>query len=93
MIGGFVIGVASAEVSQNDLRFMIALGLSNILLGIVGFTIAGCLAPPGNRWRHLSLVAVGVWLSGLINVAFFGVTIPRWISERQKFGSWNALTP
>ena len=57
---------------------MAAVAVSNLLLGTVGFTIAGSLAPPG-RWRHLGVVAVGAWLTGLINVAFFGVSILQWI--------------
>jgi hypothetical protein len=57
---------------------MLALMVSNVLLGTVAFTIAGCLAPP-RRWRHLCFVALVAWLTSLINVACFGVSIAQWI--------------
>jgi hypothetical protein len=78
-MGGFVAGVATGGPQQDAQRFLLAVTLSNLLLGTVGFTIAGCLAPPG-RWRHLAFVALGAWLTSLVNVLFFGVTIPQWIS-------------
>lgn len=77
-IGGFVAGVATGGPERDAPRFMLALMVSGLLLGTVAFTIAGCLAPPA-RWRHLGFVALGAWLTGLINVAFFGVSIPQWI--------------
>jgi len=79
-MGGFVAGVATGGPQRDAQRFMLAIAASNLLLGTVGFTIAGCLAPHG-RWRHLCVVAVGVWIAGLINVAFFGVTILQWIGS------------
>jgi hypothetical protein len=79
-LGGFVIGIATGGPSQDSQRFMLAIAASNLLLGIVGFTIAGCLAPPA-RWEHLGVVAFGVWLAGLINVAFFGVTLTQWMGS------------
>ena len=78
-IGGFVAGVATGGPQVDGQRFMIAVAISNTLLGTVAFTIAGCLAPP-NRWRHLGFVALGAWLTSLINVAFFNVTIAQWFS-------------
>jgi hypothetical protein len=77
-LGGIVAGVATAGPQRDAHRFMLALMTSNFLLGAVAFTIAGCLAPPG-RWRHLGLVALGSWLTSLINVLFFGVTMAQWI--------------
>jgi hypothetical protein len=74
-IGGFVIGLAGAFGTQRGMLAMIA---SNFLLGTIGFVVSGCLSR-GNRWRHLSFVALGVWLFGLVNVAFFGFTIIQWI--------------
>ena len=77
-MGGFVAGVATGGPQRDAQRFMAAVMVSNLLLGTVAFTIAGCLAPPG-RWRHLAFVALGSWLTSLINVVFFGVTIAQWI--------------
>ena len=57
---------------------MLALMASNFLLGTVAFTISGCLAPPG-RWRHLGFVALGAWLTSLVNVVFFGVSVLQWM--------------
>ncbi len=78
--GGFIIGVAVGNPSEND-RARTAIAISNIIFLIVGFTMAGCLVPAGVRWRHLGLVAVGAWLCGLINVVLYGTTIPLWISS------------
>ena len=76
-VGGFLAGIA-ARGSQLDAReFKLALLFSNLLFGTIAFTIIGCLAPPG-RWRHLGIVALGTWITNLINVLFFGVTIPQW---------------
>jgi len=77
-MGGFVAGLATGGPPRDAQRFMLAVMVSNFLLGTVAFTIAGCLAPPG-RWRHLSFVALGAWVTSLINVVFFGVSIPQWI--------------
>jgi len=77
-MGGFVVGIASSGLGQDPQRFVLALAASNLLLGTVAFTIVGCLAPP-ERWRHLGFVAIGSWLTGIINVFFLGVTITQWI--------------
>jgi hypothetical protein len=77
-LGGFVAGVATGGPQGDAQRFMLAVMVSNILLGTVAFTIAGCLAPPA-RWRHLALVALGSWLTSVVNVLFFGVSIAQWI--------------
>jgi hypothetical protein len=77
-MGGFIAGVATGGPQGDAQQFMLAIIASNVLLGTVAFTIAGCLAPSG-RWRHLLFVAVGAWFTSLINVVFFGVTIPQWM--------------
>jgi hypothetical protein len=77
-IGGFVAGVATGGAQRDVHRFMLAIMFSNVLLGTVAFTIAGCLAPPG-RWRHLGFVALGAWLTSLVNVAF-GFTFAQWLA-------------
>ena len=77
-MGGFVAGVATGGPERDVQLYLLAIMASNLLFGTIAFTIAGCLAPPG-RWRHLSFVALGVWLTSLVNVVFFAVTIPQWI--------------
>ena len=77
-MGGFVAGIATGGPQRDAQRFMLTLMVSNLLLGTVAFTIAGCLAPR-DRWSHLGFVALGAWLTSLLNVVFFGVTIPQWI--------------
>lgn len=57
---------------------IMAIAVSNFLLGTVGFIISGCLAT-GNRWRHLAYVALGAWLASIINVLFFGFPIQQWM--------------
>ena len=76
-IGGFVAGIATGGPQRDAQRFMLAVAASNLLLGTVAFTIAGCLAPPG-RWCHLAIVAAGAWLTSLLNVMFFGVGVAQW---------------
>ena len=77
-VGGFVVGfIFATQGAYGTSSYAVALGLSNLLLSTVGFVISGCLAPP-ERWRHLLLVAVGVWLLSLINVAFMGVPLIQW---------------
>jgi len=76
-IGGFVIGVSGGS-HGDPRRHQVALVISNFLLGTVGFMIAGCLAPRP-RWNHLAYVALGAWLTSLINVIFFHVTVPQWM--------------
>jgi hypothetical protein len=75
-IGGFIVGFSGG--AKNPQMFAIAVAVSNFLMGIIGFIISGCLARH-DRWRHLTYVAVGVWLAGLINVVFFGFSFGLWI--------------
>ena len=76
-IGGFVIGLSGGLRSSTG---MIAIAVSNLLLGTVGFIISACLAH-GNRWRHLWIVALGVWIFGIVNIMFFGFSIGQWIAS------------
>jgi hypothetical protein len=71
---GFAFGVMGAAQSP---KALIAIGFSNLLFGIVGFTIVGALAKT-NRFRHLLVVTVGTWLTSLSNVAIFGVGLRQW---------------
>lgn len=77
-VGGVATGITARVLELTPLQGMLILAASNFLLGTVAFTIVGCIAPP-DRWRHLGLVALGAWFTSLINVLFFGVSIPQWI--------------
>ena len=77
-IGGFVVGFATGGREQDPQGYILGILAANFLLGTVAFTIVGCLAP-ADRWRHLGFVAIGAWLTSIINVLFFGVTVPQWI--------------
>lgn len=80
-IGGFFIGLFAGITGRaHDPNMMIlTIAGSNVLLGIVGFTISGSLAR-GNRWPHLAVVALGVWVLSLVNVAFMGTAIVQWLA-------------
>ncbi len=53
----------------------LVIGLSNIFWGTVGFTISGCLAKV-QRFKHLFMVALGLWLLSFVNVVM-GLTQPQ----------------
>lgn len=73
LVGGVVAGIAS---QPGTARFAMAVAVSNILLSTIGFVIVGCLVG-GRRWKHLAVVTVVLWLTGLINT-LFGVTLAQW---------------
>jgi hypothetical protein len=56
----------------------LVIGLSNIFWGTVGFTISGCLAGV-QRFKHLFIVAVGLWLVSFVNVAAGLTPLPVWV--------------
>lgn len=67
--------IAAAAVPS---KATLAIAVSNLFFGTIGFIISGCLAR-GNRWRHLAGVAFGVWLAVLINVFLSGFTLGSWL--------------
>ncbi|HXG50691.1 MAG TPA: hypothetical protein VNN77_04685 [candidate division Zixibacteria bacterium] len=77
-MGGFAVGVITGGPSADPQGFARAVAVSNFFLGVVAFAIIGCLAPQ-DRWRHLRFVAAGAWVTSLINVVFFGVTVAQWL--------------
>src|SRR2546425_9921420 len=76
-LGGFVAGLTG--VKHDPHRLTMVLALSNLFFGTLGFTISGYLAPRP-RWNHLAYVALGTWLTSLINVVFFHVKLRQWLS-------------
>jgi hypothetical protein len=71
-LGGFVIGITS----PNELNIS-AIAISNIVLSVVGFFIAGCLTK-SLRFQHLSVVALCVWLVSAHNI-LLGVSFLQWV--------------
>jgi hypothetical protein len=55
----------------------LVIGLSNFFWGTVGFTISGCLAKT-ERFKHLFMVAVGLWLVSFVNVAMGLTPVQFW---------------
>ncbi len=55
----------------------LVIGLSNIFWGTVGFAISGCLAKV-QRFKHLFIVAIGLWLVSFVNVAMGLTPLPVW---------------
>jgi len=55
----------------------VMIGLSNIFWGTVGFAISGCLAKM-QRFKHLFMVAVGLWLVSFVNVAMGLTPVQFW---------------
>lgn len=73
-VGGFLVGATVGITSG---------GLTAILVGgtivvIVGLTIVGCMTPT-NRWTNIMLVAAGLWVGDLIDVALGASSFSRWI--------------
>jgi FtsH-binding integral membrane protein len=76
LIGGVIVGVA-LDSEQNK---TVALAVSTILFGIIGFCISGALIKV-NRFNHLLKVAIGFWILGIVNVLFGKSTIIQWASS------------
>lgn len=70
---------AAAQIIQATGEEVTALviGLSNIFWGTVGFTISGCLVKV-QRFKHLFVVAIGLWLVSLVNVAMGLTQVQVW---------------
>ena len=77
-LGGLTIGFAFGLVGAvSSPKLPVALAFSNILFGIVGFTIVGVLTKT-KRFRHLLVVTATAWLTSLLNVGLFGATLTQW---------------
>ena len=74
-VGGFLIGFFSAQAGISASVALV--GMSNIATSVIGFAISGALTR-ADRLRHLLVVALGVWLLSLVNLAI-GVSVVQWI--------------
>jgi hypothetical protein len=59
-------------------RILDSLGLLVALTTTVGFAISAAIART-HRWRHVFVVAVGVWLTGIVNVVFMPHILLSWL--------------
>ena len=55
-----------------------ALGVSSALIMVFGFALSGALSRE-RRWRHASVVAVGLWLTGVVNVVLMPKLLALWL--------------
>jgi hypothetical protein len=78
VVCGAVARFVTVMVGQSTSTYAILVGLSNTLCIIIGLTVIGRLAS-GRAWTHIAIGAVILWLTGLINVAFFGMSVAGWI--------------
>lgn len=69
VFGGCIAGVVAPNLDDPDVFGPLLLAALNLLMTTLGFFISGLRAPRGNRWPHLLWVALGTWLTGLVNVA------------------------
>ena len=58
VIGGFIVGSTGIVTKQ-------LMAVSSLLLGTLGFCLCGCLTIE-NRWKHLFIVGLGVWLTNCL---------------------------
>src|SRR3989344_9283612 len=56
----------------------VGLALSNLLFGSAGFAYSSAKISE-NRWSHLAVVALGVWVLSSTNVMFGLVTPANWL--------------
>lgn len=74
-IGGFLVPFAPTAIKQNPYIGATVI----ILLGAIGFCIAGCLTKV-DRFKHLGMVFLGAWFSGVINV-IIGQPLSMWLAS------------
>lgn len=71
-LGGYLVGQMNFD---NPFK---AMQVSNVVAATFGFFVSGCLSPQ-ERFKHLLFVTILVWLSGLVNVALYSVSLVVWL--------------
>lgn len=66
-LSGFVVGFAMANGVLDPSRIQLGAAASNLVFGIVGFTIVGVFTK-ADRFKHMTKVVFVLWLLGLVNV-------------------------
>ena len=74
VLGGLIVGISGPPKS----RYLLAAGVASMLMSTVGFTISGVIIKK-DRFIHLFLIAVCVWILGLLNVIMGQVTFSQWV--------------
>ena len=81
-LGGLVVGFAGGILlgpnAIMDPRVQLSISFSSFVFGIVGFTIAGALVKI-SRFKHLLIVAVGVWLISAPALLVAPLTLQQWL--------------
>jgi hypothetical protein len=77
-VGGVVVGSWSG-VGKGAVP-MPTVAVSNFVLSLIGFVIAGALTRE-MRGRHLWIVALGVWVLGLSSVLLLGISFGQWLAS------------
>ena len=72
---GFAVSIASNLAPQARL-FLAARVIGTFTILVLGFVASGILTPE-KKWRHLSLVAVGLWIIGVMHAVIAGGKAPR----------------
>jgi FtsH-binding integral membrane protein len=72
---GFAVSVASNLAPQARL-FLAARVIGTFAILVLGFAASGILSPE-KRWRHLSLVAAGLWIVGVMHAVIAGGNTSR----------------
>jgi hypothetical protein len=78
LVVGFVGGVLLGPGAIMDPRVQPSISFSSFVCGIVGFTIAGALVKT-SRFKHLFIVAVGVWLISATALLVAPLTLQQWL--------------
>jgi hypothetical protein len=78
LVVGFMGGVLLGPDAMTNPRVQISLAFSSFVFGIVGFTIAGALIKV-SRFKHLFIVAVGVWLVSAAALLIAPLTLRQWL--------------
>ena len=72
-IGGFIVGSTAGIVTKQ------VMVVPSLLLGTLGFCLCGCLTIE-NRWKHLFIVALGVWLLNCLSqVSSLPFSVLAWV--------------
>lgn len=75
-LSGFVVGLSGAQGKT----YLLGITAGNLLFAVVGFAISGAIAKT-DRFKHLFLVALGVWLLSLTNIVPVGATFAQWAAS------------